>query len=198
MSRETSPKQTPSLEMKMGIRHRTVSFIEFPPSHLYSLLAASPQPYYGLLFPTLTSSHTQRFLCSTLLPQLPHLFPHYCRLLSGPILIYQTLSATRTSMSAMKSNMLSLVFQAQQPVQESSFSNGCDSDPFHEPRKQASQPMLVNGSMEDVSVFVKHEVLGVCWHKGYIFIGRKKKQTKTQYQQRISSIKKRTYFNYVL
>lgn len=30
--------------------------------------------------------------------------------------------------------------------------------------------MLVKGSVEDVSVLVIHEALGVCWHKKYIFI----------------------------
>lgn len=39
--------------------------------------------------------------------------------------------------------------------------------------------MLVKGSMEDVSVFVNHEVLRVCWHTGYIFIGKKKKRLST-------------------
>lgn len=64
MSQETSPKQTPSLERKMGIRHRTVSFIEAP-SHLYSFFASSPQPYYGFLFRTLTSSHTEGYFFYT-------------------------------------------------------------------------------------------------------------------------------------
>lgn len=54
-------------------------------------------------------------------------------------------------MSAMKSNMLSLAFWAHHPFQESSFSNGCHSDPFHEPTKQASWLMLVKGSIECVS-----------------------------------------------
>lgn len=151
MSWETSPEQTPSLEIKMGTGHRTVSFINVPIptcSHyllpVYSLIMV----FYFLLSPPFTPKDI--FLGSMLLPLLHH-FPHFCHLLSVPSFIYQTLAARQPSMSAMKSSMLSLAFWAHQPVQESSFSNDCHSDPFCEPTKQASWLMLVKGSIEYVS-----------------------------------------------
>lgn len=71
---------------------------------------------------------------------------------------------------------------------------------FMSPENNPLKPMLDKGSMEDVSVFVKHQVLGACWHKGHI---KKKRRGeggggKTQYQQRILSMKKRAFFNYVV
>lgn len=148
MSWETLPKETPSLEMKMGIGHRTVSFIDVPlPTCSHYLLPVHSliMVFNFLLSPPFTPKDI--FLGSMLLLLL-HLFPHFCHLLSVPSFIYWTLTARQPSMSAMKSSMLSLALWAHQPVQESSSSNGCHSDPFHEPTKQASWLMLVKGSIE--------------------------------------------------